>query len=278
MDSNRRGKEEKRFVPTYRKKARPSAPGKLLRNMPVEVVDVLIGQARISYPMITFALALQAYGGLRESEAMNVRQAKSPLSSTPGIILRRTGTSLSYFGVDLTREYSLRGDHVSVGKIKRNANDFSPIYPPNLQFVGQLYGEHLRLLECTQCDPNYLPMFVNRDGNAMTAQSYVYQFKCLIGKIKPLLISHPDPRIAEFGHLLDTHSFGPHALRHYFTVKMVLDGADVATVMSYRGDRSPESALAYLAGKNLFRKELDETNSIRMEGLQSIGSYVYSRG
>ena len=42
----------------------------------------------------------------------------------------------------------------------------------------------------------------------------------------------------------------PHALRHYFSVALVLAGENATQLQYYRGDNSPESAYVYLANKS----------------------------
>lgn len=269
-------KEELKYTPKYQKAARQSEPSSRLKNMPIEAVDMLIALADIYYPMISFAFTLQKKGGFRESEVMNIRQIGSPVSERNGIQYVMTGSKLSYFGVDLTREFVLRSDNVNVGLIKRIANDYSPIYPKNLEQVWNAYQKHLTLLECTRYEKEYAPMFVNSRGLAMTKQNYRYCFDQLVKKyLQPELLKSHDPRLVSFGQLLLDHSIGPHVFRHFFTVQLVLDGADVATVMWYRGDRNPSSALAYLQGKDLFKRSIEDTNSLSLQGLTAVGSYIY---
>lgn len=278
LKSHYKHKEELKYVPKYHRSARKSEPSSRVKYMPVEVVDMLIALAEIYYPMVTFAFTLQKDGGFRESEVMNVRQIGSPVSERNGIQYIRDGTKLSYFGIDLTREFVLRSDNVNVGLIKRDASDYSPVYEKNLESVWNAYQKHLVLLESTPYEKEYCPMFVNSRGLAMTRQNYCYCFDQLVKKhLQPELLKSHDPRLVSFGQLLLDHPIGPHVFRHFFTVKLVLenDKIDVATVMTYRGDRNPSSALAYLQGKDLFKQALESTNSLCVQGLTSVGSYIY---
>lgn len=276
LKNSRTHKEERKYLPQYNKQARTSAPINRIKDIPVEAVDMLLDLADTYMPMVSFAFTLQKAGGFRESEVMNIRQETSPLSEVPGIQYIKSGSKLAYFGVDLTREFTLRSDNVSVGLIKRKATDFSPIYEKNLDEVWTAYSRHLALLDSTPYEKEYSPMFVNRHGMAMTRQDYVYSFKTLITKyLRPKLLESNDPRLISFGELLQNCSIGPHVFRHFFTVRLVLDGADVGTVMKYRGDRNPESALAYLQGKDLFKRDLEETNQLCIQGLSTSGSYIY---
>ena len=271
--SQRTRRETKAFVPIYSKRAISSAPGILMRDMPEEAVGTLMELARIYDPMIRFAIALQAYAGLREGEAMNVRQERSPLSHVPGIKIRYEGTAVRGIDIDLTREFQLRSDGINVGRIKRNPNSPTEVYEKHRQTVYEAYLDHLQILERTHCEADYMPMFVCRNGKAMTRQAYCIRFGKLVGRLTDLWIDSEDPRLSAFAQYLLTYHFAPHALRHYFSVHLALDGLDVSRIMALRGDRNPDSALTYFQNKGMLREKAERYHTIALEGLTRIGTY-----
>ena len=72
--------------------------------------------------MIAFGIALQLYAGLRPSCVTNMRQPDSPVSPVRCFRISRIGTAISSMEIDLTHEYVLRSDGVSVGRIKKERN------------------------------------------------------------------------------------------------------------------------------------------------------------
>ena len=56
-------------------------------------------------------------------------------------------------------------------------------------------------------------------------------------------------------------NISPHIFRHWFSVKLTLFGEDVAGLMYWRGDKSPESALTYLQNKGELEKQYRKVNA-----------------
>ena len=54
---------------------------------------------------------------------------------------------------------------------------------------------------------------------------------------------------------------GLHALRHFFTVQLVLRGLNVAQIMEWRGDHCIDSANTYIARKSELIKLAKSTGS-----------------
>lgn len=64
-------------------------------------------------------------------------------------------------------------------------------------------------------------------------------------EIRPEMLSSGNAKTVNYGLLLQEHAVSPHILRHWYSVKLTLYGEDVAGLMTWRGDKSPESALTY---------------------------------
>ena len=53
-----------------------------------------------------------------------------------------------------------------------------------------------------------------------------------------------------YGTYLSTHHISPHILRHWFSVYLVLNGAELNELMYWRGDKCVESSQVYLDNKS----------------------------
>ena len=75
------------------------------------------------------------------------------------------------------------------------------------------------------------------------------------------MLASNDPQIVNYGHLLQKTHINPHILRHWFSVRLALYGEDVAGLMYWRGDTSPESALPYVTDKSELEKQYKLVNN-----------------
>ena len=256
----------RRYCPRYIPKRPHSRDARLVRDMPLKAVQRLIELARIHDPMVAFGIVLQVSAGLRPSCVTNMRQNGSPICATPCIRISYRGSGISNIEIDLTHEYVLRSDGVNTGKIKRERT--VALYKGFIPEFMKAYILHQQLLANAPCEEQYMAMFVGRNGKAMTYNTYSSRVKNLVyNYLKPELKNSPDPQLSAFAHLLDSYRWAPHALRHCFTVRLVLEGLDVAQVQYYRGDTSPESAIAYVAGKGELMKQVASAHQDAIETL-----------
>lgn len=254
----------KRYYPRYAPKRPHSRDELLLRDMPLAAAKRIIQLAVAHDPMIAFAIALQVYAGLRPSCVMNVRQKDSPLSTVPGIKLSYKGTAVSGMEIDLKYEYVLRSDGVNVGRIKKERT--VNVYSGFIDDLIPIYKFHCSILARTPCEEQYKPMFIDRNGRAMTYASYARRVKNLLHeKLKPEC--KKIEALQPFAQLLDSCHWGPHTFRHCFTVQLVLEGLNVGQVQALRGDRSPESALAYVSGKGELMARAQQSHFRALEQL-----------
>lgn len=219
-------------------------------------------------PDIVFAMCLQAFAGLRAGEAMNVRQEGSPLGN--GLILTYFEDEVRKIEIDITKELPLRSDGTICGKIKKERRQC--VYPPFIKVFYAAYERHKTFLAGREFEAGYCPMFINCNGNAMTYDVYYNRFVELVeNHFRPALIESDDPECRIYGQLLYENKLRPHALRHWFTVSLVLNGEDIAQIQYWRGDKSPESALWYLQNKGDLVRELEGANSLLSELLMKQG-------
>ena len=113
-------------------------------------------------------------------------------------------------------------------------------------------------------------MFINSRGKAMTYNDYSRRLKKLVyNRLKPELYYSSDPSLSAFAHLLDSQNWAPHTLRHCYTVRLVKAGLDVAQVQMYRGDSSPESAIAYIGHKSELEDLINRPHQKTLEDLSA---------
>lgn len=247
----RRGYQKKSYRPLldirYRNLERT-----IFRDMPNSVFNILLAHIMENHIDILMLVALSAFAGLRPSEACNVRQEISPLGS--GIRMIKRNGVVTQIEIDLREEKVLRSDLKPVGWIKKER--VQRVYPRFLNAFLYCYEQYLKYLSGAKFESQYCPLTVSKHGNAMTYATYWKRFKNIVCEIIPILLDSDDIEVAEYGHLLLTHSIAPHIFRHWFSVRLTLYGEDVAGLQYWRGDKSPESALRYLQNKGELMKQL----------------------
>jgi integrase len=264
----RNGRTITKRVPLFQVKGIPQH-SEIFRELPTKAFKILLNLAFRYAPDIVFAMCLQAFAGLRAGEVCNVRQENSPLGK--GIAFTRIGGKASKIEIDLTREIPLRSDGASVGRIKKKRRQC--VYPPFIQAFAAAYGHHQSWLAAHGYETEYAPMFVTAKGKAMTYWVYRDRFYSLVDKhFRAELAASSDPELRIYGQLLYEHRLGLHALRHWFSVQLVLHGEDIAQIQYWRGDKSPESAFVYLQNKGDLINELESHSEFLSEILMREGA------
>jgi len=122
-------------------------------------------------------------------------------------------------------------------------------------------------------------MFINNKGLAMTYDDYSNRFTSLVlNHFCAALLESPDPECRIYGQLLYENNLGLHALRHWFSVQLVLHGEDIAPIQYWRGDKNPTSVFAYLQNKGDLVKELESAGNLFAELLMTHGFGEMSNG
>ncbi|ABX42565.1 hypothetical protein Cphy_2199 [Lachnoclostridium phytofermentans ISDg] len=134
------------------------------------------------------------------------------------------------------------------------------IYPAFRNLFYKFYQSYMEYMDGRKYEADYGPLTVNAREMAITYKSYYDKFKKVVDDIIPVLLANNDSEVATYGMLLQEKGLAPHALRHWFSVKLTLFGEDVAGLMCWRGDKSPESALAYLQNKSELEKKYRKIN------------------
>ena len=249
---DRNGRRYHKAVPVFQTVGMP-VRRRIFRDIPYRVFEILIPMAFRYARDIAFGLCLQAFAGLRAGEVCSVRQESSPLGK--GITFTEVGGHVVKAEIDVEQEIRIRDDDVEVGMIKKERRQC--VYPAFLGAFCKAYELHREYLTGRTFNEDYCPMFINRNGEAMTYESYRTRFHSLINNhLRPYLIRSADPELRLYGQLLYENQLGTHALRHWFTVQLVLRGEDIGAIQYWRGDSSPDSAFEYLQNKGDLTREL----------------------
>lgn len=266
---NKYGKPGKTIRPAFQVRGIPKR-GETFRELPTKAFKILLNLAFRYAPDIAFAICLQAFAGLRAGEVCNVRQERSPIGN--GLIFTRIEERVTKVEINLLRELPMRSDGVVCGRIKKER--LQCVYPSFLNAFAAAYEHHKRFLSAHSFESEYQPMFINGKGMAMTYDDYSRRFKALVeNHFRPNLLECDDPELRIYGQLLYENSLTPHALRHWYSVQLVLRGEDIAQIQFWRGDRNPESAFAYLQDKGDLSRELETTNEYLAEILMAQGAF-----
>lgn len=134
------------------------------------MIYVLLEVSKQFDPMLTLAIALQSFGGLRRGEVCQMCRER---------ISRRQVIS---FSVDLRQEYMLRSDGIRTGNIK--IPRIQIIYEAFLPYISKIYQQHLKFLQINGFDKNpYGALFIGKNNKALTTSSYGSRFNRLIPKL-----------------------------------------------------------------------------------------------
>ena len=263
---NKHGKAIKVKVPVFDVVYKGGNRPAIFRDIPNSAFKLLFDHIMFHHTELLGLLIAGAFGGLRPSEACNLVRADSPLRA--GIKFDVVEGEILKITLDLSSELNLRRDCKSVGGIKKERMQQIPdIF---LDAFYKAYQYYMKYLECQKFDPDYAPFTVDKRGNAMTYATYHRKFKDVVrNEIVPIFLSSDDPEIVIYGRTLMEHSLTPHVLRHWFTVQLVLSGiSDPGTLMYWRGDDSPDSALTYLQNKSELERMFSRISNDSFEYLK----------
>lgn len=198
-----------------------------------------ISLALENYPMITLAICLQAFAGLRKGEVPNVTWAN--------IEWRYIGDELKSFRINLkNKKFQLRSDGKDVGQIK--SHEVAHVHPALLFFFDLVFKEHRRyIIEDVRKRNRYDALFLNRDGKAMTERNYEYAFNELVDLLIYKLLNSGNSLARDEAETMIHTPFTTHTLRYFFSQYIaMLPDTNIFEIAMFRRDRSLGSALRYI--------------------------------
>ena len=149
------------------------------------------------------------------------------------------------------------------------------IYGPFVNIVYKYYLKHLDLIKDKNCEDTK-PLILCKNKNRQTGLYYgqtKYNYcsrlkKLFFNYVLPSCENDQNPDLAIFYLNMQSHSWGPHAFRHWYTVYLIFCGVDdVAELMALRGDKNPNSAAEYIKNKGVILQTYEKS-------LQKLGKMI----
>lgn len=256
---DKHGKAVKKTVPQFEVNYISNVKAPIFRDMPNKAFVLLFDHIAIHHTDLLGIVMHQAFAGLRPSEACNVRRIDSPLGA--GIRLKEINGKLFGVSIDLRDELNLRSDLLSVGGIKKERIARVPdIFLSAYKDAYEIYANYMN---GKPYETEYGPFSVNKQGKALTYDSYYLKFRAIIkNEMIPIYLQSTDAELVLYGQTLMEHSLSPHVFRHWYTVQLVLSGInEPGVLMNYRGDTSPQSALTYINNKGDLEKQFSKVTN-----------------
>lgn len=256
---NKYGKAVREKVPVFEVYYIESNRPPIYRDIPNKAFTLLFDHIVTNHTDLLGIVMHQAFAGLRPSEACNVRRVDSKLGA--GIKIKEVQGELRGVTIDLENELNLRSDLLSVGGIKKERTALVPdIF---LSAYKEAYDIYTEYMEGNPYEAEYGAFSVNKQGKALTYDSYYKKFRSIIkDEMIPIYLQNDDPEVVLYGQTLMEHSLSPHVFRHWYTVQLVLSGIEhPGTLQKLRGDKSVESALTYINGKGDLEKHYSKVTN-----------------
>lgn len=211
-------------------------------------LKLLLHEARKYEPDIALGIALGAYAGLREGEVVNVTCGRIRM-------IENGFKVLAGIEIDLTEKapffqnWSKKTDPGAIKKKRRQK-----VYYDFISDVKELYEYHVALMEMKGFDTSKdVPIFVNKQGNPMTVQTYSSRVKNLFyERFLPSLkkMCEYEGTYAENAAFIDAYEIeypGAHMFRHWFTMYLLTKARLTSgEIMKWRGDSSQKSMDSYI--------------------------------
>ena len=212
-----------------------------------DYLDLFLWECEMYDPELTFAVALQAYAGLREGEVVNVCYNRINLQYTGfgciGDISINISSPAPFASVKRKTEF---------GKIK--VFRIQKVYPVFIDQIMKLYNAHVARHEAMGCDTSgNAAVFQNGRKKPMSVHTYK-------DRVKKVFYEHFLPDLKKASEIKGTWAVdapyieafeedypGAHAFRHWFTMYLFQKAKEPPDMISkWRGDSNRDSMLDYL--------------------------------
>ncbi|HAT4113032.1 site-specific integrase [Clostridium perfringens] len=214
---------------------------KVLKDMKEDVWNRFLQYAYEHYPNIALGVAMQAMGGLRMGEVVNLRMDSI-----------NEMREKNYITVDIEdRQNDLFNRNINTRKMQVKKPRFNQ---PVFNFNGRLFeflDSHIESVLKRTNRVHEQALFIDSKGQPMSGDSYMEYFKSLKNDFIEFLY---DNGFATTAKELETYTWGTHIGRHIFTNHLLRidavsnsEGDPVAKyLMTLRGDSSERSANEYI--------------------------------
>lgn len=196
---------------------------------------------------ISLGIYMQFFGGLRTGEVCNLRVKDLQLLGPYG----EDG-----FLLNLSADRHLRDDLVNTTGSDYIKSKRWQIVFGFKNWSGLFYKRHMssQFLEHVSGDS---PLFINRDGLALTGASYYYHFKKVKAVFLRTLRESPHAQDRLNAIVLESGKWSSHLGRGVFSNLLAEEAENLYDVSFPRGDKSFQSVKPYLANTSRIKKKIE---------------------
>nr|WP_081276754.1 hypothetical protein [Paenibacillus polymyxa] len=226
--------------------------GERIHDFKTELIIPFIETAFYEVNPIALGVYYQIFGGLRMGEVVNVAKSN----------IRNIGAYGEFGQILKIDDTYLRTDLITTsgaGEVKKNRNQ--PIFPYR-SLLKKLYMNHIERYKNIHTDA----LFLNRDGNPMSGDSYRKAFQKLQKVFVSKLKRYDDVRVSAYGHYLEAMKWSTHIGRGVFSNLMAEYTDNILEVAVTRGDSSLNSSLPYLADTKRIMAKLQHELELLYKG------------
>lgn len=208
---------------------------------PIEYVPLFIEIALKYANPIALGIYFQFFGGLRESEVLNLNKSQ---------IARRINRG----------DFSL---NLKTQHYRTDLEEYPSVKKPRLQEVlninnwgFELFQSHINTYSATD---GSLALFINRDGKAMSERSYRRYFNIVKSEFISLLESSSDSDMKLLAISLKHSKWSTHIGRGTYTHMIAEHSKNPIEIAHNRGDSNLDSAITYFANTSRIYESLRES-------------------
>lgn len=207
----------------------------LIHKLDTSLVLLFIDTAILYAPQIALGICFQMYGGLRIGEVVNLKKSSLSVRGPLGKFGFILNVNNKYMRDDLKH---LTGGG-SVKKKRRQA-----VFPYGGNFTEMAYKEHLKL---NKHNEKHNALFIDRNKNPMTNDSYRYYFNKVKAKFIERLKDADNPNLRHFAIELQSVRWSTHIGRGTFSNIVASVSDNILEIAQARGDDNLSSSLVYLS-------------------------------
>jgi len=219
-------------------------------KLPMELIPKLIAVSEAETPDITFGVMLGILSGVRESELVNlIRSSVKVLGQNDYKLIVKNRNLRSDVSSPRTR------GRVKKPRSQRVYNDKLGSILFGINKLKEVYEKHLVSYKAKDGSG---ALFVDNNGNAMTAATFSNRFDLLKEKFIKYLEKSDDPIIYTYANTLKHKKWKTHIMRGIFSNVYAEQSKSIKELRIARGDEQDETSLRYIADTDRIAKQQEE--------------------
>lgn len=194
---------------------------------------------------IALGVYYQIFGGLRAGEVVNIKKSN----------IKNIGAYGEFGQVIKLKNANFREDLNTTsgkGEVKK---DRTQVIFPYKTLLKTLYQSHIEKYNSISTPE---ALFVDKNGNPMSGDNYIYHFNKLKDKFINHLLNNDDIRLQTYGQYLNSMKWSTHIGRGIFSNMMAEFTENVLQIAVARGDSNLNSSLSYIANTERIMNKIQE--------------------